>query len=88
MKAEETRSWTFEVLPSDDSEVQCPDDECAAWSALATWEVADLECETCGEHDAMQCPVCGWLHDHVHSSSTPLKVRVSSIRDQSRAESN
>jgi hypothetical protein len=79
MKAVETRAWRFETPPSDDCEVRCPDGECAAWSPLTAWTVEDLECETCGEHDAMQCPVCGWLHDHVHSGLTPLKVRAPSV---------
>jgi len=48
MNAKDTWPWAFEVPPRDDSEIQCPDDECAAWSALADWEEADLECETCG----------------------------------------
>ena len=75
MLAKNARGWSFDAPLSDACEIQCQDDDCAVWSPLAAWSVEDLECETCGEHDAMECPACGWLHDHVHSGLTPFRVR-------------
>lgn len=75
MLAIETRGWAFTVPPTDSCDVQCPRAECGAWSALTAWSVEEVDCDTCGEHDAMVCPVCAWEHDHVSAGQLPLRVR-------------
>ena len=34
----------------------CP--ECSGWSPIATWKETEVYCEDCGEHSALQCPLC------------------------------
>lgn len=76
MKAAETHPWAFAAPPSDDCEVQCPDAECGAWSALAAWRVDVEECETCDEHEYMVCPVCHEGQGERHLSGPLFQVRA------------
>lgn len=74
MKSGDVRSfWSFDAPVADDSEIHCH--ECGEWSLLAEWERGYVDCDTCGDHDAMVCPKCDEHYDHVHSSHHPLRVR-------------
>lgn len=74
MKAEQVRPfWAFDPPITDRSEIHCV--SCGEWSPLSEWEMSYIDCETCGDHDAMECPKCGELYDHVHSDLHPLKTR-------------
>lgn len=71
MKAGDCGLWTFKWEPvHDDDQVKCP--HCNTWSPLADWTEGFVGCDSCGDHSAMECPVCGEGVDHVHQSSEPL----------------
>ena len=74
MKASETKAWAFTVAPTDDCDVRCR--ECGEFSPLTEWEEGSVDCECCGDHDAMVCPACGECEDHVYSSYRPMEVRI------------
>ncbi|WP_175785545.1 hypothetical protein [Burkholderia ambifaria] len=72
MKASENYAWTFDPALTDASEVLCG--ECNGWSPIADWETSLVECETCGDHAAIVCPLCEHHHDHVHCDT--FKTRL------------
>ena len=55
--------WKFDKPLTQLSLVQCP--ECIDLSKVEDWEEGFVDCETCGDHDALVCPLCGESHDHV-----------------------
>ena len=42
---------------------ECP--ECKAWSPVSMWKATEVGREACGDHAAMQCPLCGVSTDTV-----------------------
>ncbi len=50
-------------LPAGLVEIHCP--ECGCVSMVSDWKEASVSCETCGEHDAIECPECYERFDHV-----------------------
>lgn len=71
MKAAECYLWAFKREPvRDGDQVKCPD--CGTWSPLADWKEGFVECDTCGDHSAMECPECGEGVDHIHQQWNPL----------------
>lgn len=63
--------FKLEPRATDTCEVECP--ECGTWSALALWTRTSVECETCGDHNAMECPAC--LEDFSSICVAPLRTR-------------
>lgn len=55
--------WKFSQPLAEGCEILCP--ECHEWAPLRYWRETEVGCETCGEHAAMQCPMCGLPFDHV-----------------------
>ena len=53
--------------------VTCPG--CGLESAPAKWSEAESYCEDCGSHSAFQCPLCGWLADHVRNDDLYRFIR-------------
>lgn len=41
----------------------CP--KCGETSPVADWKEREIECDTCGDHNARECPKCGHYFDHV-----------------------
>lgn len=44
-------------------EVHCP--ECNEWSSHKKWKYTKIDCDLCGFHPAMRCPVCKTVFDSV-----------------------
>ena len=63
MKAEEM--YAYDIEPFDGCEIQCP--ECKEWSNIENWKEYTVPCDICGDHDAIMCPECTELFDHVYS---------------------
>jgi hypothetical protein len=74
MKASEAWIWKFTKKPADDSEVKCP--ECEIFSPLSEWTDGEGSkwCETCGYHNVMSCPKCGYEVEHINQNGQ-LEVR-------------
>ena len=69
MDVDDARLW-WNFLPGLQSEedlVKCPDEDCGKESPLKEWTVGSVGCELCGDHDAMVCPECEEMFDHVWS---------------------
>lgn len=47
-------------------EIKCS--ECGQWSPALHWVDSYVECETCGDHDSIECPHCGEPIDSVFGS--------------------
>jgi len=63
--------WKFTGEITEDTEIQCQ--YCNAWSAFKEWGPTSVECETCGDHDALECPHCFEGQDHIHQR--PFETR-------------
>lgn len=74
MKAEEVGAWNFPSDLKDSDEVLCP--ECGEYSPLSDWAEGAVGCETCGEHDAIICPLCAERIDHVHSPKFKTRPKL------------
>jgi len=72
MTIEELSLWDFnpELAPS--SEIKC--DNCGEWTPYTMWIGTCIPCSECGEHDAIKCPHCDKIYDHVWSE--PFKTRI------------
>lgn len=66
--------WKFEPKVQKNSEILCP--ECDSWSHYSEWELGFIDCELCGEHDAIRCPECFYGVDFLHMEDGPLKTRL------------
>ena len=56
MTPEQAKWWKFNGKLTDACEVKCS--HCGEFSPLTEWDEVRIECETCGEHEAMECPKC------------------------------
>lgn len=48
-----------------DSFVECP--ECCNYSPIEAWEDVSVECDVCGDHDGIICPICDEIVDYAFS---------------------
>lgn len=69
MNIDEFEAW--DIKPFEGCEIQCP--ECKKWTNHKDWNLVSEICETCGEHDAIQCPICEESFGHVYD--TKFRVR-------------
>jgi len=56
----EVRTWWPD---GEKYEIKCSD--CGQWSPALDWVDGHVECETCGDHNAIECPHCGEPIDYV-----------------------
>ena len=63
MTLDDLRLWIFAPRPSEGYEIECP--TCKRWAVHHDWIESEIECEDCGAHAAMECPLCGERYDHV-----------------------
>jgi hypothetical protein len=57
------RSIFDKDLSTDSNEVLC--DGCHKWSPLAKWKYIEVECDLCGSHPGIECPLCNWYQDWI-----------------------
>ena len=63
--------WDFDNFIHETSKILCP--KCNEWSLLINWDIVEVYCEDCGEHEAMKCPNCDENFDHVYSKEFKVK---------------
>ena len=63
MNIEDLWPWSFTKEPFEGCESLCP--ECTTWQPHAQWNETSVYCEDCGDHIALQCPVCDEAYDSV-----------------------
>lgn len=65
----------FDLIPLENKkegcEILCPN--CLNWSNHTEWKMSTVECDVCLYHDAIECPKCSRLFDHVYST---LECRI------------
>jgi len=64
--------WHFTTAVTLESRIECP--SCKEFSSVSEWRNSEVECELCGEHDAIRCPKCGYDIDHVWSPIITVAV--------------
>jgi len=72
MKVKDTWEWNFDATLTEESRVEC--DECKEASPLSDWSEGETDCELCGGHSTMICPICHHGVDHVWAK--PFHVRT------------
>lgn len=60
---------------------KCP--ECGEFSDPDTWEETEAGCEDCGTHDALRCPRCDEIFDHVWGSDRIADAQATAEEEQS-----
>ena len=63
LKISDLRQFPCGVRPKEGCEVHCP--ECNEWSSHKKWKYTKIDCDLCGFHPAMRCPVCKTVFDSV-----------------------
>jgi len=58
-------------------ELKCPD--CNEWSIHKEWQSTYAPCEYCGEHEAMECPKCHEVFDHVFTETIECRIPDQSL---------
>ena len=71
MDIEDLKFWKFDKIPFEGCEIKCP--ECGEWSKHSHWIESEIDCEDCGTHSAMECPVCHERFDHVWRPTFKVK---------------
>lgn len=73
MKTEEING-TWNMIPElkEGGEIECP--ECKEWSNHNKWIETSVDCELCGDHDAIRCPECEEEFDHVYAPDFKTKI--------------
>lgn len=59
--------WNITPEPVSGCEIKCT--ECGEWSHHEKWEESFIDCEICGDHDAMICPNCNESLDRVFTET-------------------
>lgn len=49
----------------DAKSIRCPNDACNSLLKVEDWIDSSVGCEDCGDHYAIECPVCGKRFDHI-----------------------
>lgn len=68
--------WVISLMkwnghPTSTSLIQCPC--CEEWILLTDWLEGETDCDECGYHFALRCPLCSCLIDQIWGD--PLNIK-------------
>jgi len=77
---------SFDDLLEEGDEIQCPD--CKEFSSHRDWKEAEVGCEDCGTHLAIQCPKCNRRFDmvldhkfHIRETEETRKILIEKMKE-------